>query len=172
MRGHPECFTSSDPRGPYPAHPHLRLLAHLPASRTHKASTRPKNLPLQTFRVPGWGERARRAAPWPSRPGVGELTPPAPIGPGVLPTECLFHRSAPGRRASRGGGGAALQPSSLPSPPQPDASEEGQEPFWELSPPSPPRLSWDSGNKTYEGTTTSPQGQTAKATLGCPVAGK
>lgn len=63
------------------------------------------------------GGESGRGSLAPSRPSVGELKPPAPIGPGVLPTERLFHRSAPGRRASRGGGGAALQPSSLPSPP-------------------------------------------------------
>lgn len=60
--------------------------------------------------------------------------PHPPPGSAVLPTERRVLRSAPGRRASGGGGrcGSLALPL-LPSPPPgPSASEEGQEPFWEL----------------------------------------
>lgn len=123
---------------PAPRHRTLTLQrAYPPRERTGRARALETDL-CKPGRRRG-GESGRSAPlPGPMSPRRRRADAPAPTGPGALPTERLFHRSAPGRRASRGGGGgAALQPSSLPSPPPPDASEEGQEPFWELSLPLP-----------------------------------
>lgn len=136
--------------------------AQLP--RDAPGAHRPRHLPMQTPPASGWGERPQRGSSAPS-PQRGRADAPRPHRAGVLPTERLFHRSAPGRRASRGGGGAAA--SSLPSPRCRTPPRRGRSHFGSgLAPSSPPPAVSGSGNQAYVGPTYSSQGHTARASAG------
>lgn len=138
---------------------------HSPPPRAHRPRNPPRPAsprgPGSSAGLPATRSLPRRAKAMP--PGavplaVPQTPPPRPLaGPGILPTERSLHRSAPGRRASRGGGGGGCAALPLPPLPQPDASEEGQEPFWEPPRPLPcpplPRAArglWEQGRLVQE----------------------
>lgn len=150
------CLNPSPKQRGHPGAPRRAIPGLCPLSPAcHTSPRRPpalKTLPL-TFvaaacrrRAAGTsGDSAQLLCP-PPAPAWAHGRPPPPSA-GVLPTERLSHRSAPGRRASRGGGGAALHPSpSLPPrwpPPRRGRSHFGNR--LALSPS--PRLDGGSGDQ-------------------------